>query len=116
MENRQTFTELWQVRKDLLEEVSRTNPLVVFRGDAEIGSRADATHRLITSTDLPVFAFVDFDPAGMVIAAGLPRLDKLVSPGFDELGRLVRDYGLSERFMSQVAAAKMALEGSSQTR
>ena len=110
VENRQTFIELWRVRKDLLEEVSRTNPLVVFRGDAETGSRADATHRLITSTDLPVFAFVDFDPAGMVIAAGLPRLDKLVSPNFDELGRLIRDHGLSERFMSQVAAPKMALE------
>ena len=110
VENRQTFIELWRVRKDLLEEVSRTNPLVVFRGDAETGSRADATHRLIRSTDLPVFAFVDFDPAGMVIAAGLPRLDKLVSPNFDELGRLIRDHGLSERFMSQVAAPKMALE------
>jgi len=52
------------VRKDLLEEVSRTNPLVVVRGDAAVGSRADVTHRLITSTALTVFSFVDFDPAG----------------------------------------------------
>jgi hypothetical protein len=110
VENKQTFHDIWRVREELLKDVAESNPLVVFRGDADGGAKVDAAHRLIASTDAPIFAFVDFDPAGMVIAAGLPRLDRLVSPDLDELGRLISDHGLSERFMSQVAAAKVALE------
>lgn len=109
VENRQTFQDIGRVRKDLLLEVSDTNPLVVFRGDAEGGARVDSTHRLIAATRIPVFAFVDFDPAGMMIAARLPRIDQLVSPHLDELEMLISDRGLSDRFMTQVAAMSMAL-------
>lgn len=110
IENKETFNDVWRVREDLLNCVSGTNPLVVFRGDANGGSRADAVHRLIALLDLPVFAFVDFDPAGMVIASALPRLDAMVSPGLSELKAMVREHGLVERFMMQVAAAKVSLE------
>lgn len=110
VENKQTFHDLWSVREDLLRDVAETNPLVVFRGDAEGGSRTDAVHRMISSSDLPVFAFVDFDPAGMVIVATLPRLDKVVAPALPELARLLRTYGMNDRFMEQIAAAKISLE------
>jgi hypothetical protein len=90
--------------------MSGLNPLVVFRGEAEGGSRTDAVHGLINSVDVPVFAFVDCDPAGMVLAAALPRLNNVVAPDLDELGRLLHAHGMSDRFMDQVAAARISLE------
>lgn len=110
VENKQTFNEIWDVEESMLASTEFSNPLVLYRGDAESGARADAAHRLITSTSVPVHAFVDFDPAGMVIATGLPRLDKLVSPDLTELVRLLDDRGLSDRFLEQLAATPMALE------
>ena len=110
VENKQTFNDIWDVEEGLLVSMDFSNPLVLYRGDAEGGARADAANRLITSTSIPVHAFVDFDPAGMVIAAGLPRLDKLVSPDLQELARLLDDRGLSARFRKQLAATPMALE------
>lgn len=110
VENKQTFNEIWDAEEGLLLSSDFSNPLVLYRGDAESGARADAANRLITSTSVPVHAFVDFDPAGMVIAAGLPRLDKLVSPDLTELVRLLDDRGLSDRFLEQLAATPMALE------
>lgn len=111
VENKQTFNEIWRVREDLLTgEGALMNPLVVFRGDAEGGSKVDAVHRLIAETDAPVHAFVDFDPAGMVIASALPRLDKVVCPDFGELSELLEAHGLAERFMKQQAGTVGALE------
>jgi len=110
VENKLTFHEIWHVREDLLTDGPLFNPLVVFRGDAEGGSRTDAVHRLIAETDVPVHAFVDFDPAGMVIASVLPRLDRLVCPDFGELSGLLEAHGLAERFMKQLAAARITLE------
>jgi len=52
--------------------------LVVFRGDREL-SAADSTKLLARRSD-PVWAFVDFDPAGLGIAAGVPRLERVVLP------------------------------------
>lgn len=110
VENKQTFNEIWDVEESMLVSTELSNPLVLYRGDAESGARADAANRLITSTSVPVHAFVDFDPAGMVIATGLPRLDKLVSPVLTELVCLLDDHGLSDRFLEQLAATPMALE------
>lgn len=110
VENKQTFNDIWDVEEGLLVSTDFSNPLVLYRGDAEGGARADAANRLITSVSIPVHAFVDFDPAGMVIAAGLPRLDKLVCPNLPELARLLDDRGLSARFRKQLAATPMALE------
>jgi len=110
VENKQTFHEIWHVREDLLTGGHALNPLVAFRGDAEGGSRADAVHRLIAETDFPVYAFVDFDPAGMVIASALPRLDRLVCPDLGELSGFLEAHGLAERFMKQLAGAAGALE------
>lgn len=110
VENKQTFNEIWDVEESLLVIRDFSNPLVLYRGDAEGGARADAANRLISSASVPVHAFVDFDPAGMVIAAGLPRLDRLVSPDLPELVRLLDDRGLIARFRKQLAATPMALE------
>lgn len=110
VENKQTFHEIWRVREDLLTGGGAPNPLVVFRGDAEGGSRADAVHRLIAAADIPVHAFVDLDPSGMVIASALPRLDRVVCPDLVELTDLLEAQGLGNRFMTQLAAASLVLE------
>ncbi len=110
VENKQTFHDLWDVRLDLTGGHYSADPLVVFRGEAEEGARVDATHALIRGLDLPVAAFVDYDPAGMVIAASLPRLDRLVSPPLDELVDLLKTRGLTDRFLEQLPKASKRLE------
>jgi hypothetical protein len=110
VENKQTFNDIWHVHENLLASRGALNPLVVFRGDAEGGSRVDAVHHLISETDIPVYAFVDFDPTGMVIASALPRLDSVVCPDLGELSGLLKAHGLAERFMKQLAAARKTLE------
>lgn len=54
--------------------------LCLYRGDSAL-SVGDALHALRTRTE-PIWAFVDFDPAGLVIANGLPsdRLERFVLP------------------------------------
>jgi hypothetical protein len=47
------------------------NPLVVFRGDPTV-YKVGFTHALLELLQKPVAAFVDYDPAGIVIAQGLP--------------------------------------------
>lgn len=56
------------------------NVLAVYRGDPELPNK-DAAH-VVSSRFEPVWAFVDFDPAGLAIANGLPaqRLERLVLP------------------------------------
>ena len=52
--------------------------LAVFRGDNVF--KANAAMSLITSRAEPVWAYFDFDPAGMGMASGLPRLERLLLP------------------------------------
>lgn len=110
VENKETFLDLWRVRQDLIAPAKATRALAVFRGDAQGGSSVAAVYALIEATDLPVFAFVDYDPAGMVIASGLPRLGLLIAPPAGELADLLMRFGLRERFEQQLAAATIALD------
>lgn len=52
--------------------------LVVFRGDYFLG--AGDVNRLLARRSEPVWGFFDFDPAGLGMAAALPRLERLVLP------------------------------------
>ncbi len=110
VENLQTFEDIHEVGTDVTGGLAGLNPLVLYRGDAQGGARADAVHALIERTTLPVYAFVDFDPAGLVIASGLPRLDQVLSPEFVKLEALIRTSGITQRYLVQVAAASYALE------
>lgn len=109
VENKQSFDELWHISHGLLDHVAGLNPLVVYRGDATGGARVDATHALIDAANLPVWAFVDYDPAGMVIAASLPKLDHLVMPGESALKALLDSHGLKSRYDDQIAGVRNAL-------
>ena len=110
VENLQTFDDIHEVGTDVMGALADRNPLVLYRGDAQGGARADAVHALIERTTLPVYAFVDFDPAGLIIASAFPRLDQLLSPELVKLESLIRTSGITRRYLEQVAAASHALE------
>lgn len=110
IENLQTFDDIHTVNPEVMGNLSAHDPLVIYRGDTQGGARADAVHALIRDTKLPVFAFVDYDPAGLIIALGLPRLEGILAPRLQDLMLLIQAYGLTKRYLTQVAAAAHALE------
>ena len=55
------------------------NPLVVFRGDPNAYNPKNSL-ALIKRLGLPVDAFVDFDPEGLVIANALPHFRHMICP------------------------------------
>lgn len=75
VENLETFRE---IERYAWIERGAHRVLVVFRGDQMFSVRS--SRELLDLRDEPVWAFVDFDPAGLGIAAGLPRLERLVLP------------------------------------
>ncbi|WP_373509739.1 hypothetical protein [Thiocapsa sp.] len=58
-----------------------------------------------------MWVFVDYDPAGLLIAAGLPRLAGIIAA---EPARLVRDlaHALPERYQDQFPKTTAALDAS----
>ena len=57
--------------------------LAVFRGDGVF--RADVVANLLEVSSAPVWAYFDFDPAGLGLATRLPRLKKVLLPPEDIL-------------------------------
>lgn len=110
VENLQTFDDIHTVGPEVMGNLSAHDPLVIYRGDTQGGARADAVHALVKDTKLPVFAFVDYDPAGLIIALGLPRLEGILAPRLQDLMLLIQAYGLTKRYLTQAAAAAHALE------
>jgi hypothetical protein len=84
------------------------NPLVIWRGDPS-STRIDHALDVIHALNGPVWAFVDYDPAGLLIAARLPRFAGLIAPQSE---RLVRDlkHGLRDRYEEQLPMAASALD------
>ena len=93
---------------DVMVNLPAYDPLVVFRGDAQGGAQVEAVHALVKHTELPVFAFVDFDPAGLLIALNLPRLNEVLAPPLQNLEEAIQSQGITSRYLEQVAAAPHA--------
>ncbi|SCX55335.1 hypothetical protein [Nitrosospira sp. Nsp1] len=110
IENLQTFDDIHDVDVAVMDSLPARDPLVIYRGDTQGGARTDAIHTLIESTILPVYAFVDYDPAGLVIASGLPRLAKVLAPSLHDLGVLIQMHGIAKRYLEQVATASHVLQ------
>ncbi|HLF98226.1 MAG TPA: hypothetical protein VI457_13875 [Methylococcaceae bacterium] len=110
IENLQTFDDIHNVGVDVMGDLAACEPLVLYRGDTQGGARADAIRALIENTALPVYAFVDYDPAGLVIAHGLPRLDRVLAPRLQDLAALIQTHGIARRYLDQVAAASHVLQ------
>lgn len=83
------------------------NPLVVYRGDTDI-SPANAK-QLMEKSGLPVYAFVDYDPEGLVIAKSLPNFKDMITPDASVLDALIGKAGNHDRFIAQKAALPMVL-------
>lgn len=110
VENLQTFDDIHTVGSEVMDNLSAHDPLVIYRGDTQGGARADAVHALVSGTDLPVIAFVDFDPAGLIIASSLPRLDRVLAPPLQELAEIIQARGIAERYLEQVAMSAHAMQ------
>lgn len=75
--------------------------LAIFRGDN--GFRADAALKAIESRADPVWAYFDFDPAGLGMASGLPRLERLLLPPEPVLSASARRANQVHLFSDQIA-------------
>ena len=82
VENLETFRTLEAYR---WIDVKEFDILAVYRGDVEIPLK-DA-HGLVLRRSEPIWAFFDFDPAGLAMANALPlqRLERLLLPGVEWL-------------------------------
>jgi hypothetical protein len=80
VENLETFR--WLDRYGWLDYGEATMA-AIFRGDA-CTSPADSL-RFLQRTSLPVWAFYDFDPAGLGMVLCLPRVDRLILPNLQWL-------------------------------
>lgn len=79
VENLETFRWIHEYRWLWSTPALRTGAvLIVYRGDTAV-TAGDALE-LVRRRAEPVIAFTDFDPAGLGIAAALPRLEALALP------------------------------------
>ena len=93
VENLETFR--WLNRQGWIDyEGGKT--LALFRGDTTTSPRD--CNRLLSMTTLPVWAFFDFDPAGIGMAMGIERLERLVLPDAAWLAPMARDKKRSDLF------------------
>lgn len=106
VENWECFDRIHAADLDL--SPAGENPLVLWRGDAS-DTRADHALELLRTLAVPVWAFVDYDPAGLLIAAALPGLAGIIAPAPDRLERDLAG-GLAERYQVQLPMAAKALD------
>ncbi|HUD33459.1 MAG TPA: hypothetical protein VMR43_10665, partial [Variovorax sp.] len=100
VENFETFRNLEHYR--WIEVPGRV--LVVYRGDSVLSTVAAG--RLLNERVEPVWAFYDFDPAGLAMAAALPRMDRILMPPetwLREHGQTTRGLHLYESQLRQHA-------------
>ncbi len=110
VENLETFRYLEHYQW-LHPRLRRQRTLAIYRGDATT-STADASDVLRRRPE-PVLAFTDFDPAGLGIAAALPRLQSLLLPHdqwLRDTARGARGLELFERSRVQYQAVLDAAE------
>lgn len=86
--------------------------MAVFRGDPSLA--VGAALEMIRGRDEPIWAFVDFDPAGLVIANSLPheRLERIVLPSAQWLKRAADSARGRQLFADQVDRSSPTLDQS----
>ncbi|MGV8900481.1 MAG: DUF7281 domain-containing protein [Burkholderiaceae bacterium] len=105
VENWEAFDRIHQATFDLSR--AGENPLVVFRGSPVY--RQDYAMSLLHGLALPVFAFVDYDPSGLVIAQRLPHFAGLITPPTDQLQTALTASSNHHRYRSQLPQAQAVL-------
>lgn len=106
VENWEPFNRIHDITIDL--SAAGTNPLVIWRGDTS-ATRSDHALALLASLCIPVWAFVDYDPAGLLIADRLPRLAGIITPD-DVAFEQDLAAGLVDRYSAQLPHASAALD------
>lgn len=106
VENWEAFNGIHQVTFDLSR--AGENPLVVFRGSPVY--RQDYVVSLLSRLAVSVYAFVDFDPAGLVIAQSLPFFSGLIAPPVEELELALAETKNHNRYLGQLPEAKGVLD------
>ena len=86
------------------------NPLVVFRGSPVY--RQDYVMALLQGLERPVFALVDYDPSGLVLAQSLPHFAGLMVPPEHELLAGLKSIKNHARYRSQLIQAQATLNRS----
>lgn len=74
--------------------------LAIFRGDGIF--RADVVASLLEASRAPVWAYFDFDPAGLGMAARLPRLQRILFPPEEMLVSVARKANQVHLYADQV--------------
>ena len=85
------------------------NVLAIYRGDPRF--KIDNALRLVLGRPEPVWAYFDFDPAGLAMSAAVPRLERLILPPQDLLKTLVRSAKASQLFSNQLEQFEGVLDG-----
>lgn len=75
VENLETFRHLSELH---WIDYQRRNVLAVFRGDPRF--KTDEVAHFLQARSEPLWAFMDFDPAGLGLASQLPRMQRLILP------------------------------------
>lgn len=109
VENWECFDRIHAVHLDF--SAAGANPLVLWRGGSG-EARVDASMRFLKTLNRPVWAFVDYDPAGLVIAATLPGLQGIIAPDSEVLIALLEKHGLEDRYRTQLPTAVPSLDRS----
>jgi hypothetical protein len=86
--------------------------LVVWRGDKE-DSPTNAAMTFLRALDRQTWAFVDFDPAGLLIAGSLPNIVGVLAPNLEILSTMLQG-GLEDRYRLQLPATEKTLNASNQ--
>lgn len=87
-----------------------STPLLAFRGDGI--NTPDAMLEFLRLTKLPVIAWPDFDPAGLLLSSGLPGLSGILAPA--EPDECLARRGRSDLYLNQLGQlAALRLSGPS---
>ena len=105
VENWESFDKIHQVTFDL--SGAGANPLVVFRGSPIY--RQDHVIALLNGLALPVFAFVDLDPSGLILAMSTPHFEGLIVPPTHELVSALKSIKNYSRYRSQLMQSQSIL-------
>lgn len=94
VENFEAFIHFEDARIDL----PFSQPLVAFRGDGI--NTADAVLEFLGNNQVPVIAWPDLDPAGLLFGAGLPQLTGILAPADPE--EYLSKQGRDDLYLSQL--------------
>lgn len=108
VENWEAFDTIHQITFDLSR--AGENPLVVFRGSPVY--RQDYVMALLRDLTLPVFALVDYDPSGLILAQSTPYFAGLMTPPTHDLVSALKTIKNYSRYRSQLSQAQAVLNNS----